>query len=81
MLKTSKLAAAFSISMPGDIGVHGARCIPLDPRPVFETFTNFPTGTEDGGQYHAAAHAPAPETHTQPLHAGQRRRGLDSTLS
>jgi hypothetical protein len=27
MLKTSKPAAAFSINMPGDIGVHGARCI------------------------------------------------------
>jgi hypothetical protein len=27
MLKTSKPAAAFSINMPGDVGVHGARWI------------------------------------------------------
>jgi hypothetical protein len=78
MLKTSKPAAAFSINMPGDIGVHGVHCIiPLDLRPVFEMFASFPTGTEGGGQYHAAAHAPAPETQTQPLHLLINERFLD----
>ena len=52
MLKTLKPAAGFSISIPGDIGGHGAVSTPHDAGPVFEAFAGFLTGVERSGQSH-----------------------------
>jgi len=50
MLKTLKPAAGFSISIPGDIGGHGAVSTPHDAGPVFEAFAGFLTGVEHSGR-------------------------------
>jgi len=68
MLKTLKPAAGFSISIPGDIGGHGAVSTPHDAGPVFEAFAGFLTGVERSGQYHAASRAPAAGAQAQALH-------------
>ena len=64
LLKTSKPAAAFSINMPGDIGVHGARCNQPSSNPgrYSKRSPASRPALKAAGSTIRRPHAPAPET-------------------